>query len=333
MTPDMTAPDDLPNDALLERAQVLASVTHETTAELVAHLGAIDARELYLGLGYSSMFAYCRDVLRFSEGGSYNRIEAARAARRFPVIIGLLAEGAVNLTTVRLLSPHLTVDNHARVLADARFRSRRQVEEMVAGFAPKPAPAASLRRRPSAGVLPLAAASTPAALPVTPAAGAPPRTVTPLAPDTYRLTVSMSGTTRELWDRLRELVDGDDAAVLARVIQAALPVLQRQRVGTTAPAKAAPATRGTSTTHSRHIPAAVRREVYVRDAGTCAYVGWGGHRCSERRYLQFHHVKPWMAGGEATVKNIQLRCGRHNRYEGRLFFDRPADDPGTSASP
>src|SRR5439155_26446720 len=36
---------------------------------------------------------------------AYNRIEVARAARRFPVILDLLAEGSVNLTAVRLLAP------------------------------------------------------------------------------------------------------------------------------------------------------------------------------------------------------------------------------------
>ena len=188
------------------------------------------------------------------------------------------------------------------------------------------------------------------------APAASPRTGTPLAPDTYRLTVSMSGVTRELWDRLREVVDGDDAAVLARVVQAALPVLQRQRLGATTPAPGpattplatpapvtpapartavatpSPATRTPRAAHSRHIPAAVRREVYVRDGGACAFVGWNGHRCGGRRFLQFHHVKPWMAGGEATVENIQLRCRPHNQYEGRLFFDRPTDGRAASVS-
>ena len=37
-----------------------------------------------------------------------DRIEAARAARRFPRILELLAEGAITLTAVGLLAPHLT---------------------------------------------------------------------------------------------------------------------------------------------------------------------------------------------------------------------------------
>ena len=44
---------------------------------------------------------YCTEILRFSEAVAYNLIKAARAARKFPVILDLLPDGSVNLTTVR----------------------------------------------------------------------------------------------------------------------------------------------------------------------------------------------------------------------------------------
>ena len=70
---------------------------------------------------------------------------------------------------------------------------------------------------------------------------------------------------------------------------------------------------------SRHIPAAVRREVWRRDDGRCAFVGRRG-RCRETAFLEFHHVEPYATGGGASVANIQLRCRAHNAYEARLFF-------------
>ena len=45
-----------------------------------------------------------------------------------------------------------------------------------------------------------------------------------------------------------------------------------------------------------------------------------GACCNERGFVQFHHVDPHSVGGEATVENIQLRCGAHNRYEGEQFY-------------
>jgi len=70
----------------------------------------------------------------------------------------------------------------------------------------------------------------------------------------------------------------------------------------------------------RHIPAEVRRAVFVRDLGRCRFVSPDGRRCETRRLTQFHHVNPRGAGGKATVENIELRCGPHNRQEAELFY-------------
>ena len=64
----------------------------EATANLVAHLAELDARRLYLGAGFPSLFTYCCGSLGLSEHETYNRIEAARVGRRFPRVLELLAE-------------------------------------------------------------------------------------------------------------------------------------------------------------------------------------------------------------------------------------------------
>lgn len=76
-----------------------------------------------------------------------------------------------------------------------------------------------------------------------------------------------------------------------------------------------------STVREVRVPeqAAVRREVWQRDRGRCAFIGRTG-RCEETEFLEFHHVAPYAAGGEATTDNIQLRCRAHDQYVSRLFF-------------
>jgi hypothetical protein len=69
---------------------------------------------------------------------------------------------------------------------------------------------------------------------------------------------------------------------------------------------------------SRHIPASVRRAVWARDGGRCAFVAPDGRRCGETAFLEFHHVRPYARGGPATVENIELRCRAHNGYEAKL---------------
>jgi hypothetical protein len=80
---------------------------------------------------------------------------------------------------------------------------------------------------------------------------------------------------------------------------------------------------------ARDASAAVKGAVWVRDLGRCKFIGPTGHRCYERRFVEFHHIDPYALGGEATVEKIELRCRRHNDYEGRLYFGkRRRDDTG-----
>ncbi len=157
-----------------------------------------------------------------------------------------------------------------------------------------------------------------------------------LSPDRYRYQLTIGGSTLEKLrlakDMLRQaLPSGDDEAVLDRALTSLLEDLARQKFGVAEKADVAGGTRPRSTRaalpESRHVPVAVKRAVWVRDLGRCAFVGASGHRCDERAFLQFHHVRPYDVGGEATVENIELRCGRHNRYEAHLYFARePVDD-------
>jgi hypothetical protein len=111
---------------------------------------------------------------------------------------------------------------------------------------------------------------------------------------------------------------GDEAAVLDRALTLLLEDLARKKFAETS----APRPPRAGKTHTRHVAAAVKRAVWMRDLGRCAFVGKTGHRCDERRFVEFHHVDPHALGGEASVDFISLRCRRHNDYEGRLYFGR-----------
>jgi hypothetical protein len=71
---------------------------------------------------------------------------------------------------------------------------------------------------------------------------------------------------------------------------------------------------------SRHIPAALRREVYERDAGRCSYVDVRGERCCETRFLELHHLEPFARGGPHEASNLALRCAAHNRLAAEQDF-------------
>jgi hypothetical protein len=195
-------------DELVTRLKDLARSERVATSALVAHIAELDTRDIHLRQGYGSLFAYCRSVLLLSEHEAYIRIEVARAARRFPVILEMLAEGAVSLTSVRLLAPHLTPENHRSLLASARGKRKIDVEEIVARLAPRPNVATKVRRLPTSRGAELTArldassvapSAWVAAAPQATGAAPVPSTRTapfvPLAEDRYKLQLTISGDT------------------------------------------------------------------------------------------------------------------------------------------
>ena len=322
----------LPDAALVAEVKVLATRERRATADLIACLAEIDARQLYRPEGCSSLFVYCTRVLRLSEHAAYGRIEAARAVRRFPTILELLATGGLNLTTVCLLARHLTPENHEAVLSAATHKSKREVEHLVATLSPRPDVASSIRklreRQPAEPHAPgdeinatrAPESSRPATTASAPAPSPSPPIVTPLAPERYKVQFTVSRETYEKLRRAQNLLrhsvpTGDPGVIFDRGLTLLLAQVERRKtVATTRPRRGM--RRGSS---SRYIPARVKREVWSRDGGQCAFIGTEG-RCTERGFLEFHHVEPYAAGGPATAANLELRCKAHNAYEVEQYF-------------
>src|SRR5262245_41999006 len=129
----------LSDEDLLSRIEKLVLTERETAAELVAHLAALELRpSVHAALGYGTLFDYCTQFLRLSEDAACTRIRAARICRSFPMVLGLLSSGAVTLTALRLLQPHLTAENQEAVLARATHKSCEEIKVLVAELAPRP---------------------------------------------------------------------------------------------------------------------------------------------------------------------------------------------------
>jgi HNH endonuclease len=330
----------LSDNQLLAEVRRLVANERRATAALIRSLMELDARRLYLREGCSSLFTYCTQVLHLAEGAAYNRIEAARAARRFPLILDAIEDGALTLTAGRLLARHLTAANHRDVLASARHKSKREVELLISKMNPRPSTPPMIRKLPVRHQNTVDAASTVTSHTVGSATAEPPvadfrapsdnthfgsvgksgAAVTPLAPERYKVQLTISRETHNMLRRVQDLLrhklpNGDLAVIFDRALTLLLAELERRRCAATP----SPRVSGPGTMGSRHIPAGVKREVWTRDAGQCAFVGTNG-RCRETGFLEFHHVEPYAEGGRATVDNIQLRCRSHNLYEALLVF-------------
>jgi hypothetical protein len=129
---------DLSERQLLERFDDLVRRDRANTAQLLVHIAEIDARKLWAKHACSSMFAFCMERFHMSESVTAKRIWAARTARRFPVILQMVAKGELHLSGINRLSKYLTESNHRSLLCRAKHKSSREIDVLVAELAPRP---------------------------------------------------------------------------------------------------------------------------------------------------------------------------------------------------
>ena len=257
----------MPDRRLVQRLHRLVDRGNALTAELLAHMGEIDRRRLYLEAACPSMFVYCTDVLKMSEGQTYKRIRAARLAREFPAVLPMVQDGRIHLCALGLLASHMTEDTGGELLLQAVHKSKRQVQKLLASLFPSPpvpdkvrklpgrraepghgadavTPAAEplLKHRPTLAsaqpaapaMKPAPAAAQPAAEPSVPRAPKRGGRSTPLSTDTYKIEFTAGEPLHEKLGQARELLrhrvpDGDLATVFERALDALLPRLRKER--------------------------------------------------------------------------------------------------------
>jgi len=341
------------SDAVLARALV-AAVAGEcaSTADALAHVAEFDSRKLYRPAGYSSMYAYCLGGLHMSEDMAYKRIQAARAARRFPAILQLVARGRLHLSAVCLVAPHLNEDTADELLVAATHKTKAEVVLMLAQRFPQPdvpqivraitTISQTLRTDELApgqvqvpdelalAVGPATESATPEAArpqlpaPLAPTLPVPDRSrVKPLAPQRFAVQFTMSQSAHDKLRHVQELLghqvaSGDLAQIFERALDALIPQLEKRKFAATSTPR--PRREAHPSDNARHIPAHVRRAVWKRDEGQCTYRSDDGHRCEERKGLQFDHILEVARGGEASVSDIRLRCHAHNQLEAERTF-------------
>ena len=143
--PQLLKARNLADDHLLQQVAYLVSSRAKITADLLVYLGEVDARRLYAETVYTSMHAWCVGQLNFSEASAFRHITAARLARRLPAVLPAVDSGALHLTGLTMLAPHLDADNVHELLASSRDKSKRDIDKLVAARFPKEDGRATLR--------------------------------------------------------------------------------------------------------------------------------------------------------------------------------------------
>ena len=313
---------ELSNAEVLTRYAALRKSERRVSAGLLAYIGEIDARHLYLGQGFESMRDFCMATLELSEHAALQRVQVARLARTFPGLLPAIAEGRLHIATVRVLSAHLTAANADELIQSASGNSVTQVEILIARRFPQPEPlrldeGIVASQKPATDEIPLALRrvdfyKTPRA-----------RTkIAPIAPERFTLQVSIAGAVYDKLLRAQELLghalpSGDVERVIERALESLIERLEKRKFGS------ADGQRKAQTGGARRaIPSQIRARVYKRDGGRCAHLYEDGRRCESTARLEFDHIVPLARGGRTTVENLRLLCRAHNQAEAERVFGR-----------
>jgi hypothetical protein len=347
------------DDQLLAALSGLVRRENDSLSVLLAHLAELDRRELCLALGYSSLFAYCTEALGFCKSSAGRRMAAARVCRDYPEAFTAVANGQLSLSVLCALRPHLSAENARELFTMCSRKSYEQVEDLLAARFPKPDVRDLIRRLPAAaphigskqietqpieieaGARLTEAITKPALAQTTqsqsPAENSPPPVqrgaIKPLSADRFSVNFTADKEFRELVEEVRALIShaepkGDLLNVMKRGLEALRSELLKRRFGVGRKPRrvrfsaSEPRAASAGPEHTRHVAAAVAREVYARDQGRCTFCADDGRRCGERRLLQLDHVIPHAQGGEPTVANLRLRCRAHNLHTARAHFGR-----------
>jgi 5-methylcytosine-specific restriction endonuclease McrA len=78
---------------------------------------------------------------------------------------------------------------------------------------------------------------------------------------------------------------------------------------------------------SPDIPDQIKRAVWQRDGGRCAFISDDGRRCCETGGLEFDHIDGFAQTHVHDVDRIRLVCRAHNQHAadqlyGRVFMER-----------
>src|SRR6188768_3897228 len=139
----------LADDELLARLSSIVRRRNQITAEFLAYLAELDERQLFLDLGFASLFEYCVEKLGLCESTAGRHIAAARVCRNHPEVFALVASGALHASALSLLRKHLSPENAAELFELCAHRSARKVEELLAARFPRPDVRDLVRRLPA----------------------------------------------------------------------------------------------------------------------------------------------------------------------------------------
>lgn len=260
-------------------------------------------------LGYSSLFKYAVEALKLSEPTAYMMITTARKSREVPLLRNAIQAKEISLHQASRMAAAINNQNAVDLISFAKSHTTRELEFEVR------------RRNPKANVG---------------------ESVRAVSRDYLEITVRIHKDDFDEIKRAQDLIAkkaGETVGYGATFVQTvkdfnkrhhpvekakrALDRVKRKkteahelcarRVADVNPSESAKVQEERRTVPTRKpLTAEQKHKVFARDEGRCTFIELNGQRCTNERWVHFHHVTPVSQGGSNDPENLTTLCSPHH---------------------
>jgi 5-methylcytosine-specific restriction endonuclease McrA len=236
------------------------------------------------------MFDYCTRELGYSEASAQRRIQAMRLLKSLPDVKNNIQDGSLSLSVaaqVQSFIQHEKPTNMLEIVKHVLHTSSRECERRLGDLATVP-----IKPKEKARVL---------------------------SSKETLIQFTADDELNQNLEKLKQLLSHKNPqsrydVLFKELAKIALDKLDPER-RKTKPRK----TPTSELKHSRYIPQALKRHVWRRDGGCCSYENpKTKKKCGSRYFVQVEHIIGFAKGGPATLENLTLLCGAHNRLKYQL---------------
>lgn len=287
--------------ALHRSAVQAASELKQKEVLLIRALQEVDENLVYRYLGFSSLYQYCLQALKLTEGQSMTYISVARKSKHLPQLQEALNKGEVTVSKVSRVVSVMTPDNQTQWLDLVKTSTKYEIEKAVAKVNPRLISPEKTKF--------LTDTLMQLEVPITEAAFKDLKRVQDLLSQKTKKHVSLEEVITYLSKDYLKRQDPVEREA-RRVKRKAVNQFKKEDLLSERQNENKSSCPGTI--NQNKIKRSSIDKALTRDQSRCVADTPNG-RCSETRWLQVHHVIHQEHGGGHELHNLQTLCAGHHR--------------------
>ncbi len=292
---------------LHQRALEISKAFRKNESDLIETLFQIDEANVFLVLGYPSLFSYAVEALKLSEGNAYAFSSVARKSKQIPELKEEIKNGNLSVSKAKRIVSVITPENKSEWIKRAVALPKATLEKEVVKANPEAEKKESLRM---------------------------------ISEDRFSMKLGISENLLKKVKRVQMLLMQRKKMNLS--LEETLQIMTEEFLWKNDPVQKAKRAQSRSKTlgsgiNSSHpsvritvrksinkrarLPAALKHSIFQRDQGVCQFQAQGeasGEKCGGMAYIEIHHKFPVSKGGLNTLENLITLCHKHHHYRHEL---------------